>query len=74
MAKVTIEFDTEDNTQDIRDALDGYKWKMAVWDIDQKLRNDLKYNEKLSADVQEYLEKLRDEIRDVLNDYKLNME
>jgi hypothetical protein len=74
MAKVTIEFDTEDNPQDIRDALDGYKWKMAVWDIDQKLRNDLKYNEKLSADVQEYLEKLRDEIRDVLNDYKLNME
>ena len=74
MAKVTIEFDTEDNQQDIRDALDGYKWKMAVWDIDQKLRNDLKYNEKLSADVQEYLEKLRDEIRDVLNDYKLNME
>ena len=74
MGKVTLEFDSNEEATDVRDAIDGYKWKMAVWDIDQKLRNDLKYNEKLSADVQEYLEKLRDEIRDVLNDYKLYME
>ena len=71
MGKVTLEFDTNDEAIELRDALDGYKWKQAVWDIDQKLRNELKYNEKLSGEVQEYLEKFRQEIRDILSDGNL---
>jgi hypothetical protein len=71
MGKATIEFDTNDEAIELRDALDGYKWKQAVWDIDQKLRNELKYNEKLSGEVQEYLEKFRQEIRDILSDGNL---
>jgi hypothetical protein len=71
MGKATIEFDTNEEAIELRDALDGYKWKQAVWDIDQKLRNELKYNEKLSGEVQEYLEKFRQEIRDILSDGNL---
>jgi hypothetical protein len=71
MAKVTIEFDTNEEATELREALDGYKWKQAVWEIDQKLRNELKYNEKLSGDIQEYLEKFRQEIRDILSDNKI---
>jgi hypothetical protein len=71
MAKVTIEFDANEEATELREALDGYKWKQAVWEIDQKLRNELKYNEKLSGDIQEYLEKFRQEIRDILSDNKI---
>jgi hypothetical protein len=36
MAKVIIEFDTFEEADEIRNALDGYKWKLAMWDLDQK--------------------------------------
>jgi len=41
--KVTIEFDGDEEKDELRTALDGYKWKGAVWDIDQKLREITKY-------------------------------
>jgi hypothetical protein len=81
MGKVTIEFDTVEEAQDIRDALDGYKWKLAVWDLDQKLRDTTKYGASLigtkpgaSAEEQDVAEKVRDLIRECLSDYNLEME
>jgi len=69
--KITIEFE---DTDDARDALDGYKWKLAVWDIDQKLRYSMKYDEKLHPEVYDAFEKLRDEIREILSSYKIQMD
>jgi hypothetical protein len=81
MGKVTIEFDTVEEAQDIRDALDGYKWKLAVWDLDQKLRETTKYGASLigtkpgaSAEEQDVAEKVRDLIREYLSDYNLEIE
>jgi hypothetical protein len=81
MGKVTIEFDTVEEAQDIRDALDGYKWKLAVWDLDQKLRDTTKYGASLigtkpgaSEEEQDVVEKVRDLIREYLSDYNLEME
>jgi hypothetical protein len=81
MGKVTIEFDTVEEAQDIRDALDGYKWKLAVWDLDQKLRDTTKYGASLigtkpgaSVEEQDVAEKVRDLIREYLSDYNLEME
>jgi hypothetical protein len=45
-----------------------------MWDLDQELRNKVKYDETLPADVAEAFELLRDKIRDILNDYNLKME
>jgi hypothetical protein len=81
MGKVTIEFDTVEEAQEIRDALDGYKWKLAVWDLDQKLRETTKYNASMigtenGASDEEFkvAEKVRDLIREILSDYNLEME
>ena len=30
--KITLEFDSIEEQDDARVALDGYKWKMAMWD------------------------------------------
>jgi hypothetical protein len=72
--KITIEFENEDAADDARDALDGYKWKLAVWDIDQELRKSIKYDDKLHPEVADAFEKLRDEIREILSSYKIQMD
>lgn len=74
MAKVTIEFDSVDEKEYIRPALDGYKWKLTVYEIDQYLRNELKYNEKLSNFEVKFAEKTREQIREILKDYSLNLD
>jgi hypothetical protein len=79
MAKVTIEFDTFEEADEIRNALDGYKWKLAFWDLDQKLRSITKYGESLIKDEASEIEvdvaiAMRDELRNVLNSYNLNLE
>jgi hypothetical protein len=74
MAEIILKFDSVEEADDARTALDGHKWKMAMWDLDQELRNKLKYDENLPAEVDKAYESLRDKIREILNDYNLNME
>ena len=74
MGKVTIQFDTIEEQEDIRDALDGYKWRMVAWELDQFLRSEMKYNEKLSNLEYEFAEKTREQIREILKDYSLNLD
>jgi hypothetical protein len=74
MGKVTIEFDTIEEQEDIRDALDGYKWRMVAWELDEFLRSEMKYNEKLSNLEYEFAEKTRQELRDRINSYNLSLE
>jgi hypothetical protein len=47
MAKVILEFDPTEEREDMDSAINGWKWKMLVWDLDQHLRSELKYNEKI---------------------------
>ena len=72
--KVTIEFKGENAAEDAKVALDGWKWKHCVWQIDQELRNNLKYDENLPTDVCKAFEELRDRIREIVSDNNLTME
>jgi len=79
--KITIEFDGIEEKEDARTALDGYKWKLAMWDLDQLLRSTTKYdvsllnrNEQASEGECEVAEKLREEIRDILESYGLKLD
>lgn len=78
MGKIIIEFDSIEEKEDARDALDGYKWKLAVWDIDQHLRSVVKYgsyeNRQATGEEMDFADKLREEIRDILNSYGINLE
>jgi hypothetical protein len=69
--KATLEFDEED---DLRTALDGYKWKLVVWDLDQEMRRLLKYDETLTGDQYDIVEKLREKLHEIKNDYGLNLD
>lgn len=74
MGKVILEFDSVEEQEDIRSAIDGYKWKLVVWDLDQHLRSIVKYQTgNPTGDQMDLAEKLREEIREILNGYSLNL-
>jgi hypothetical protein len=72
--EVIIKFLDEDAAEDARVALDGWKWRHCVWEIDQELRNAIKYDENIPADVAKAYESLRDKIREIVSDNNLTME
>lgn len=75
--KVIIEYEFEEQ-DDAKVALDGYKWKLAMWDLDQLLRSATKYGSferrEATSEEQDMAEKLRDTIREILNEYNLNLD
>jgi len=80
MGKIILEFDSVEESQDARAALDGMKWKMAIWDLDQILRSTVKHGQsqighkEASDDEYKLAEKYRELIREILDDYKLSLE
>jgi hypothetical protein len=80
MAKITFEFNLETELNEVRNFIDGDKWKICVWEIDQKLRDTTKYevslldkNEKASDIEIQIAEKYRELIREVLEEYNLSL-
>ena len=78
--KITLEFKDED-AEEALTALDGYKWKLAMWELDQLLRLTTKYdasilnhNEQASEADYEIAEKIREEIRRILENYNLKLD
>lgn len=80
MGKVIIEFDSVEEQEDIQLALNGYKWKLAMWDLDQELRKTTKYDnsvigdEKVTDTEYKVAEKYREMIREILEGYGLILE
>ena len=78
MGKIILEFDSLEEQDDARVALDGYKWKIAMWDLDQELRSITKYgtidNREATEAERDMADKIRETIRETLNNYNLNLE
>jgi hypothetical protein len=81
MGKIILEFNSEEEGNEARVALDGWKWKNAMWELDQKLRSTTKYaqsviNSKLEADEfeQDVAEKYRDILREILSSNGLQLD
>jgi len=71
--KITLEFKDEDADEALT-ALDGYKWKLAMWDLDQYLRSQVKYNTDLTEQAYEALENCRYKIVKLLDEYNLKLD
>lgn len=67
----TLTFDEED---ELLTALQGYKYKLALWDLDQFLRGEMKHNDLLTAEEYNYAEVLREKLHEILNDYHIALE
>lgn len=73
-AELKFEFDPEngDEMSKIKTLQNAENYKLALWDIDQKLRSELKYSE-LSEEVYDALDKIRSFLHETLNQYGLDL-
>ena len=80
MGKIILEFDSVEESQEARVAMDAMKWKIAMWDLDQQLRSTTKYeasilssSERADNKEMEIAEKYREKIREILNGHGLTL-
>jgi len=65
MAKVTIEFDSIEDKDEMEMCLNGMKWYLLAWELDQYLRGRLKYEDNLSEDAYKALDEARDKLHEL---------
>jgi flagellum-specific peptidoglycan hydrolase FlgJ len=71
--KAVLEFDLPDENDDFRYAINGKKYKDAIWDYDQLLRSEIRYKE-LSKETLKAYEFCREELRKILEQDNLIIE
>ena len=80
MGKIILEFDSIEESIEARNALNGTKWKIAMWDLDQKLRAMVKHgyamygNRELTDEEHKMAQEIRDELNKILNQANLDLE
>jgi len=65
MAKVTIEFDSIEDNDELTMCINGIKWYSLAWEIDQYMRSRLKYCE-LSEEVYKELDAAREKLHEIM--------
>ena len=77
MPKLTLEFDTNEDKEEYESAVNGHKYRYVLSEFDGHLRSIVKYGEvrgkKYSEKEQELVEKLRDELWDLIGDEHIEM-
>lgn len=73
MGKIILEFDSIEEADDARDALNAFKWKNTVRSIDDLLRKRMKYDEEINPEVYKEFEGLREYISDELSEEGLTL-
>ena len=73
-AEGILKFPLPECQQDFETAINGYKWKLVVWDLDKWLRSQIKHKETYKENEYELLESFRDKLHEVKNDYNLSLE
>ncbi len=71
MAKVTLEFDSIEDSDDIKYALYGWKYAFVIDELDQYYRSIYKYSE-IGSEI-EMAEQVRNKIREIMHDNGLTM-
>ena len=66
--KAILEFDLPEDEEQFNVASKAMDWSLLAWDIDQHIRNRIKYqSEKLqTSSAKEELESLREELHDIM--------
>ena len=70
--RATLEFELPEDHENYRQSADGMNWPLAMWDIEQFIRSEIKYQEeKYSEGEQEVFQTVRDKIVEIMNEYNL---
>ena len=72
--KAILEFTLPEEQVEFDCAVDGVKWMSAMWDLDQWLRNQLKYEaEQLSKDKLNAIKEFRIKLHEIINEEGLKL-
>jgi hypothetical protein len=47
---------------------------ITLWDMDQYLRQQLKYNDKITGEVYDALDKAREQLREFMNNHNVDLD
>lgn len=72
--KAKLEFNLPEDQYEFDSCTNGLKYRMVLTDMDNMLRNQIKYNDKLSDDAQKAYEDCRTFLHDVLDGYNLRID
>lgn len=78
---ITLTFDSVEEAEDARIALDGYKYKLVLWELDQIFRQCVKYDNSFmdktkpaTKEEADMADKLREILREFLEQYNLKLD
>ena len=75
MPKVILEFDSFEDSEELKVALDGGKWKNVVWELSQYLRNNIKHTpDSMTDEALAELEKVSSELYEIIHDNQLYLD
>jgi hypothetical protein len=74
MGKVILEFDLIEEKDDIEMAINGYKYRLVLWELDQYLRSETKYNDNLDEKTWDAYDGVRNKIREIMNENTINFD
>lgn len=69
--EANLKFNLPEDSEDLDNALNGYKYKLALWDLDNFLRSEIKHGDDESKAT--HYEEIRDRLHDLLNEYNLTL-
>lgn len=77
--KAILEFDFDkegsDDQDRFKDAINGWRWKMVVWEMNNWLRGEIKHaSDDMSDDTYKAFEKCREKLYEFVNDESLTLE
>lgn len=70
--KAILEFDLTEEREDFEQACNGHKYYGVLWEFDQHLRAKIKYDEKLSEEVHDTYQTIREKLREFMSDSDLS--
>lgn len=74
MAKMTIEFDTVEDQHEMEMCLNGSKWCLVAWELDQYFRSRIKYENDISEDAYNAVEEARGKLRELMQENGVTFE
>ena len=69
--EATLKFNLPEEQTDFDNAVNGAKWSLLAWELDQYLRSQLKYNDRLSEEQYDILQETRDKLHEIKGGYGL---
>ena len=73
LAKAILSFTLPEEESEFRSAINGYKFSLVLWHLDQHLRNRIKH-EDLPDKVHDALQHTRDELRSLLDEHGVTLD